>query len=58
MAAVFLAISGLTYLILSQSGLPRNIILLVTIGSGPIIGTFGICAILWIRARAQMGNRG
>lgn len=57
LVAVFLAISGLAYLVLSQTGLPRNIILLVTIGSGPIIGTFGLCAILWVRARRQSGIR-
>jgi hypothetical protein len=54
LAAVFFFISGLTYLILSQTGLSPNIALFFTIASGPIVGTFGLAAIVWFRAHAQV----
>jgi hypothetical protein len=56
LAVVFFIISLAVFLILSQTALPPNIILFITIASGPIIGTFGFAAaILLFRARA--GNR-
>ncbi len=56
LAIVFFIISGLTYLILIQVGLPRNIVLFITVASGPIIGTLGLAAVLLIRARASAGG--
>ncbi len=55
LAFVYFIISGLTYLVLIQIGLPLKSILFVTVASGPIIGTFGlIAAVLWVRARTQI----
>ena len=42
----FLAISGLTFLLLSALGLPPNLTLLITIFSGPMIGGIGVIALL------------
>ena len=58
LAILFFILSGLTYLILSRTGLPPNIVLFVTIASGPIIGTFGFAGVLLgIRARARMEEK-
>jgi hypothetical protein len=56
LAIVFFIISGMTYLILSKTGLSSNVVLFIAIASGPIIGTFGLAAILWLRARTRMGT--
>ncbi|MBN1428180.1 MAG: hypothetical protein JXB07_07335 [Anaerolineae bacterium] len=54
LAMVFFAISGITYLILTHTGLSYRMILFVTFASGPIIGTLGMSAILGTLAlRAQ-----
>lgn len=57
LAVLFLVISGLTYLFLSQTSTPYNLVLLLSIASGPIIGTGGLLAILYFRAlRAQRAS--
>ena len=61
LVGVFFAISGLTYLVLNLIGLPHRMVLFLSIGSGPIVGTFGVCGVLWLRAlriQAEMTSRG
>ncbi len=48
---VFFIISGLTYLVLSQAGLSSGVTLVVSIVSGPIIGTLGVLLPIYLRAR-------
>ncbi len=38
LAVVFLLIGGIMYLLLSRVHLPRNIVLLISIASGPLLG--------------------
>ena len=54
LAVGFFAISGLVYLLLGPFGLERNIRLLLTIVSGPILGTLAVVVIFLQRsARAR-----
>lgn len=54
MALLFLLISAITYVALNDSGLTYNLVLLLTIASGPVIGTCGVLGVLYLRAtRAQ-----
>ncbi|MBN1310423.1 MAG: hypothetical protein JXB30_03315 [Anaerolineae bacterium] len=60
LALIFFAISGLTYLTLNLTGMPNRLVLFIAIGSGPIVGTLGICVVLWLRAlriQAKMTNK-
>jgi len=54
LVVVFFIISGLTYLLLGQTTLSPNVILVISIASGPLIGTFGILIPLYLRARRQL----
>ncbi len=40
LALVFLGISGAMYFLMSVTNAPRSLTLLISIGSGPIVGTF------------------
>ncbi len=51
---VFFIISGLTYLLLSLARLSSGVILVVSIVSGPIIGTLGVLVPLYLRARRAL----
>lgn len=50
LVVIFFVISGLAYLAISQFDLPQNLVLLVTVASGPIIGTLGTLAVLLLRS--------
>ena len=57
---IFFAISGLTYLTLNLTGMAHRLVLFLSIGSGPIVGTLGICIVLWLnalRAQAEMNKK-
>ena len=56
LAGVFFVISSLMYLILSGVGLPHNILLLLTIASGPILGT-GIAFTVLLLVRPGQSQR-
>ena len=56
LVVVFFVISGLTYLLLGTTQVPQNIILVLSILSGPLIGTFGLLVPLYLRARRQLQN--
>lgn len=51
---VFFIISGLTYLVLSQTQLSHGMALVLSIVSGPIIGTLGVLVPLYLRARRAL----
>jgi hypothetical protein len=51
---VFFIISGLTYLLLSQAGLSNGMTIVLSIASGPIIGTLGVLLPLYLRARRAL----
>ncbi|GEM_PF-3061144 len=51
LAVGFLAISGLVYLALSLTGLPRNIVLLVSLASGPILGNLIVLIVFLSRSK-------
>lgn len=51
LAAIFVVISGAVYLLLSSLDLPRNLLLLFSIASGPIVGNVIIVFIFVIRSR-------
>jgi uncharacterized integral membrane protein len=51
LAAIFVVISGAVYLFLSSFDLPRNLLLLFSIASGPIVGNVIIVFIFVIRSR-------
>jgi hypothetical protein len=53
LAVLFVAISGLAYLVLSQFDVPPNIVLLISIASGPTTGTMGTLVVLWLWARSK-----
>ena len=53
LALVFLGISGGTYLIMSAVNAPSSVTLLISIGSGPIIGTF-LLTLYSLRLTAKM----
>ena len=50
LGVVFLLISGLTYLALSGMRLGHNILLLLTIASGPVLGTSILLAVLLLHS--------
>lgn len=52
LAAGFLVISGVVYLLLSPIGLPRNILLLISIASGPILGNLIVLIVFLIRSKS------
>lgn len=56
LALVFIVISGTVYLILSSFDLPRNLLLLFSIASGPIIGNLIAITIFVIRSRQIKKN--
>jgi uncharacterized membrane protein len=51
LAVGFLVISGLVYLVLSLASLPRNILLLVSIASGPILGNVIVLIVFLLRSK-------
>jgi hypothetical protein len=51
LAAIFVVISGVVYLLLSSFDLPRNLLLLFSIASGPIVGNVIVVFIFVIRSR-------
>jgi len=51
LSIVFMVISGATYLLLAQTALSLNIRLFFGILAGPLLGTIGLLAIVFIRAR-------
>lgn len=51
---VFFLVSGVTYFLLGFTSLSHNIVLLLSIASGPVIGTFGLLLPLYLRARRQI----
>lgn len=53
---IFFVIGGLTYLLLGTTTLSRNVILVLSILSGPVIGTFGLLLPLYLRASRQVRN--
>ncbi len=53
LAVLFVVIGGLAYLVLSQFDVPPNIMLLISIAGGPIIGTMGTLIVLWLWARGK-----
>ena len=54
LVVVFFAISGLTYLLLVGTEISHNVVLVLSIVSGPAIGTFGLLLPLYLRARRQI----
>jgi hypothetical protein len=54
LTVVFLAISAAVYLLLIQSGLQLMLVLLLTILSGPVIGTGGLLLFLYRRSTKQL----
>lgn len=54
MVVVFFVISGLTYWLLSQTSLSREVVLVLAIASGPAIGTAGVLGPIYIRARRAL----
>ncbi|HEC23318.1 MAG TPA: hypothetical protein ENI95_10425 [Chloroflexi bacterium] len=50
LALLFLVISGLMYLLLPLTGLPQNVVLLLAVASGPVIGTAIALTVFLIRA--------
>jgi hypothetical protein len=53
LVVLFAAIGGLAYLLLTVAGLPQNIVLLIAIASGPILGTVGLLVVVWQRTINQ-----
>jgi hypothetical protein len=57
LAVVFLLISGTTYLALSALSAPRNLLILFTIASGPVIGSVAVLLVLLRRLKPKLGSR-
>lgn len=58
LTAVFLGISAFTYFVMGFIDAPRNIVLLVSIASGPIIGTILLIIFaFWLASRQKPGPR-
>ena len=57
MTLMFFLISGVTYLALNQSGLTYNLVLLLSVASGPVIGTCGLLGVLYLRAMRAQSSR-
>lgn len=59
LAVTFLLISDLTFMLLSALDAPRNLLKLVSLASGPIIGSAGAVWVImrWISRRSSSGAR-
>lgn len=58
LAAVFLGISAVTYLLMNLLGLSQNIVLLASVASGPIGGTILLIIFaFWLASRQKPGPR-
>lgn len=58
LAVVFLGISGTAYLLMGMTDAPRRIALLVSVASGPILGTVLLIIFgFWLAARQKPGPR-
>ena len=58
LTATFFGVSGLMYLLMQMTEAPRNIVLLVSIGSGPLVGTILLTAFaFWLASRQKPGPR-
>lgn len=56
MAIVYIILGGALYLMLAQTALPQSLVMIISIAGGPVIGTAGALAILYVRARNTHGN--
>jgi hypothetical protein len=54
LTVIFLAISAATFLLLDESGLQRTFVLIISIISGPVIGTGGLLLFLYRRSSQRL----
>jgi hypothetical protein len=58
LVGLFLGVSGIAYLLMVMINAPRNVLLLVSIASGPLVGTvLLILFAFWLASRQKPGPR-